>query len=102
MDNKMTTLVDIGSLIIQTPDVRRGHPRIAGTGVTVQRVIGWYKLGLAPEEITDRFGHLTLAQVHAALAYYHANQVALEKIMLEEEASADRMESEHLSTPNNT
>ena len=98
----MTTLVDIGALIIQTPDVRRGHPRIAGTDVTVQRVIGWYKLGLAPEEITDRFGHLTLAQVHAALAYYHANQVTLEKIMLEEEASADRMESEHLSTHNNS
>ncbi len=98
----MTTLVDIGSLIIQTPDVRRGHPRIAGTGVTVQRVIGWYKLGLAPEEIADRFGHLTLAQVHAALAYYHANQVVLEKIMLEEETSADRMESEHLSTHNNS
>jgi len=40
--------------------------------------------------------------MHAALAYYHANQVALEKIILEEEASADRMESEHLSTHNNS
>ena len=98
----MTTLVDIGSLIIQTPDIRRGHPRIAGTGVVVQRVVGWYKLGLSPEEITDRFGHLTLAQVHAALAYYHANQIALEKIMFEEEANADRLESEYLSTHNNS
>jgi uncharacterized protein (DUF433 family) len=102
MENTMTTLVNIGSLIIQTPDVRRGHPRIAGTGVTVQRVVSWYKLGLAPEEIADRFGHLTLAQVHAALAYYHANQAALEKIMLEEEANADQLESEHLSTQNNS
>ena len=98
----MTTLVNIGSLIIQTPDVRRGYPRIAGTGVTVLRVVGWYKLGLAPEEIADRFGHLTLAQVHAALAYYHANQAALEKIMLEEEANADQLESEHLSAQNNS
>ena len=98
----MTTLVDIGSLIIQMPDVRRGHPRIAGTGVTVERVVGWYKLGLSPEEIADHFGHLTLAQVHAALAYYHANQVALEKIMLEGEANADRLESEHLSIRNNS
>ena len=97
----MTTLVDIGALIIQTPDVRRGHPRIPGTGVTVERVVGWYKLSFSPEEIADRFGHLTLAQVHAALAYYHANQVALEKIMLEEEANADLLESEHLSTQNN-
>jgi len=26
-----------------------------------------------PEEIAERIGHLSLAQVYAALAYYHAN-----------------------------
>ena len=31
-------------------------------------------MGLIPEEIARKFGHLSLAQVHAALAYYHANQ----------------------------
>lgn len=30
--------VDIGTLIIRTPDIRGGRPRIVGTGVTVQRV----------------------------------------------------------------
>lgn len=66
--------VDIGKLIEQHPDIRRGRPCIAGTGVSVQRIVGWYKLGLNPEEIADRIGHLSLAQVHAALAYYHANK----------------------------
>ena len=49
----MTTLTDIGSLIVRTPEIRGGRPRIAGTGVTVRRIVGWYKLGLSPEEIAD-------------------------------------------------
>ena len=61
--------VDIGKLIVASPDIRHNRPRIAGTDVTVQRIVGWYKLGLTPEEISDRIGHLNLAQVHAALTY---------------------------------
>ena len=52
--------VDIGKLIVASPDIRHNRPRIAGTGVTVQRVVGWYRLGLTPEEISDRAGHLNL------------------------------------------
>ena len=91
----MTALVDIGVLIIQTPDIRGGRPRIAGTGITIQRIVGWYKLGLNPEEIADRIGHLSLAQIHAALAYYHANREALEADMVTEEEDAQRLEREH-------
>jgi hypothetical protein len=47
---------------------------VAGTSVSVQRIAGWYKLGLSPEEIAENFGHLSLAQVHAALADYHSNR----------------------------
>jgi uncharacterized protein (DUF433 family) len=84
--------VDIGKLIISSPHIRRGRPRIAGTGVTVNRVIGWYKLGLTPEEISDRIGHLDLAQVHAALAYYHANRELVEADLAVEEADDDEAE----------
>jgi uncharacterized protein (DUF433 family) len=87
--------VDIGTLITHTSDVRGGRPRIAGTGVTVQRIVGWYKLGLSPEEISNRIGHLTLAQVHAALAYYHANQIQIEADITAEELEADRLEHNH-------
>ena len=91
----MATIIDIGTLIVQTPEVRGGRPRIAGTGVTVRRIVGWYKLGLSPEEIADRIGHLSLAQVHAALAYYHANREAVEEDIATEEAEAERLEREH-------
>ena len=88
----MAILNDIGTLIIRSDEVRGGRPRIAGTGVTVRRIVGWYKLGLAPEEIVDRIGHLTLAQVHAALAYYHANSQGIEADIAAEEAEARQLE----------
>ena len=74
----MSTTVDIGTLIVRSPEIRDGRPRIAGTGVTVQRVVAWYKMGLTPEEISARVGHLTLAHVYGALAYYHLNREEIE------------------------
>ena len=88
-------VTDIGTLIVETPDIRGGRPRIAGTGVTVQRIVTWYKLGLSPEEIAARIGHLTLAQVYAALTYYHANRESIEAALTADEAEADRLEQEH-------
>jgi uncharacterized protein (DUF433 family) len=93
----MTTiaLVDIGAFISSSPNIRNGRPLIDGTGVTVQRVVGWYKLGRTPEEIVETFGHLTLAQVYAALAYYHANQEIIDAQM-----SADENEAALLAQSN--
>jgi uncharacterized protein (DUF433 family) len=90
----MDHAIDIGTLIVRTPEIRGGRPRIAGTGVTVRRIVGWYKLGLSPEEIVDRIGHLSLAQVYAALTYYHANREEIDADIAAEEAEADRLEQE--------
>jgi uncharacterized protein (DUF433 family) len=96
----MTTATkDIGTLIARDDDVRAGRPRIAGTGVTVERIVSWYMLGVSPEEIADRIGHLSLAQVHAALAYFHANREEIEASMATDNAAGDQAEQEwyHLS-----
>lgn len=98
----MTTFTDIGTLIVRSAEVRGGRPRIAGTGVTVRRVASWYKLGLSPEEIVDRIGHLTLAQVYAALTYYHANRDEIEADLAVEEAEAEMLERQHLKTTGST
>jgi len=90
----MGAVVDIGKMIVRSDDIRGGRPRIAGTGVTVRRIVGWYKLGLSPEEICESIGHLSLAQVHAALAYYHANREEIEADIADEEAEALRIEQE--------
>lgn len=88
---------DIGSLIISSPGIRHGRPCIAGTGISVHRIAIWYKQGHSPEEIARRYGHLTEAQVHAALAYYHANRNEVETEIAADDAEADRLEQEYLN-----
>ena len=90
----MVGAVEIGSLIDRDPAIRAGRPEIAGTGVTVMRVTAWYKMGLTPEEIATQYGRLSLAQVHAALAYYHANSEEIEADLAQEEAFADSVDRE--------
>ena len=90
----ITATVDIGTLITSSPDIRDGRPRIAGTGVTVQRIVGYYKLGLNPEEISLQIDHLSYAQVYAAIAYYHANQDVIETALARDEASGTNAEAE--------
>ncbi len=91
----VSTITDIGTLIVRSPEIRGGRPRLAGTGVTVQRIVGWYKLGLTAEEIAYEFGHLTLAQVYAALTYYHTNQNEIETALAEEASLMARLEQQH-------
>jgi len=91
----MPSSVEISELIERRPDLHGGRPILAGTGVSVQRVAGWYKQGLAPEEIAVNFGHVSLAQVHAALAYYHANRDEIEGYLAAEELEARQLEGRH-------
>ena len=87
----MTTVTDIGSLIVRSDDIRGGRPRVAGTGVTVRRIVGWYKQDLTPEEIITELPHLSLAQIYAALTYYHANREEIEADITAEAATAERL-----------
>ncbi len=91
----MVKAADIGSLIVLSPDVRGGRARIAGTGVTVRRVVEWYQLAYSPEEIAHEIGHVTLAQVFAALAYYHANREEIEADLANEKDIAERLDAGH-------
>jgi uncharacterized protein (DUF433 family) len=84
----MAVVTEIGTLIDRDPAVRGGRPKIAGTGVSVSRIAGWYRLGLTAEEIALEYPHLTLAQVHGSLAYYHANREEIEADLAQEEAAA--------------
>ena len=97
----MPTVTDIGSLLVRSDDVRGGRPRIAGPGVTVRRIVGWYKQGLTPEEITTEMPHLSVAQVYAALTYYHANRDEIEADIAAEDSEATHLETRH-ALPRNT
>jgi uncharacterized protein (DUF433 family) len=87
-------LVDIGGLITTSADVQAGRPVIAGTGTSVRRIAALHKQGYSPDEIAADKDYLTLAQVHAALAYYYANQQAVEQDLAEEVAEYERLASQ--------
>ena len=98
----MALLVEIGTLIDRDPGIRGGRPKIAGTGLTVNRIAGWYKLGMTPDEIALEYPHLTLAQVHAALAYFHANREEIEADLAQEAAAAAEWERRFAKDTNRT
>ncbi len=95
----MASLVEIGTLIDRDPAVRGGRPKIAGTGLTVRRIVGWYKAGMTPEEIALEYPHLTLAQVHAALTYYHANRDEIENDIAQDQISNAHWEEQLAGEP---
>lgn len=86
--------VEIGSLITRTPGIVGGRPRIAGTRVPVQSVAICYKQGASPEDIAFQYGHLSAAQVYAALTYYHANREEIETAIAEDAELYDRLARE--------
>lgn len=49
-----------------------GKPRIAGHRIKVQDVVIWHeRLGMSTDEIISQYPQLSLADIYAALAYYH-------------------------------
>ena len=96
----MASGIEIGTLIDRDPAIHGGRPKIAGTGLTVRRIVGWYKMGMTPEEIALEYPHLTLAQVHAALAYYHANREEIEADIAQEDVAAAQWEHQLSKDPN--
>jgi uncharacterized protein (DUF433 family) len=91
----MASVTEIGRLISRRSEIRGGRPCIAGTGVSVRRIAQWHNMGLIPEEIMRKFGHVSLAQVHAALAYYHANQAEVDSDLESEARETESLEEQH-------
>ena len=61
--------------IVSTPGVCGGRPRIDGHRIQVEDIAIWHeRMGMSPDEIASAYPSITLAEVHAALAYYHENR----------------------------
>lgn len=80
----MTAVVDRHIEI--SADIAAGKPRIAGHRITVQNVVIWHeRMGRNIDEICAEYG-LTLAEVHAALAYYFDHQDEIDQRIEDDEA----------------
>jgi uncharacterized protein (DUF433 family) len=70
----------------------RGIARIGATRSRVvdvvldRRINGW-----SPEQIHEQYPHLSLAQIHAALAYYYDHQAELDVKIEQERQRADEL-----------
>jgi uncharacterized protein (DUF433 family) len=95
----MEPSVDIGTLICRRPEIRGGKPCIAGTGVSVFRVAIWHKMGESPEAIMRKYGHLSMAQVYAAITYYYANQAEIDACIEEDERLYYELERKFARNP---
>ena len=74
--------------IESTPGVVGGRPRISGRRISVADVAVWHEqLRLSADEIAAEYD-LSLAEIHAALAYYFDHREDVDRAIRESEAFA--------------
>lgn len=88
--------MQVETLLTSSPEIRDGRPCIRGTGISVHRIAILHNLGHSPEEIVRKYEHLTIAGVHAALAYYFANKQEVDAEVAADETEAASVEREFL------
>ena len=72
-----------------------GKPCVAGTRIRVWDIHVWHDLrGMTPAEVVAEFPHLSVADVYAALAYYHDHRQEIERQALEDEEVVAKLEAE--------
>ena len=77
--------------IVSTPGMAGGRPRIAGRRIKVQHIVIWHLVrGMSVSEIADEYD-LTLADVHAALAYYYDHKEEIDAQIKEDDAFVEAM-----------
>ena len=80
--------------ITKTPGVCGGRACIAGHRIRVMDVVVCHEMrGMSPEEVVCHFPGITLADVHAALAYFFDNRVEIEAEFRNDEEWAKFAES---------
>ena len=91
MENVLTQHIEI------TPGIRGGKPRVANTRITVSDVVVMHlKLGQSVDEIAVGY-NLSLAEVHAALAYYYDHQSEIERQLAEDDDFVAAFRQQHPS-----
>ena len=69
---------------------------VAGSRIRVEDIYIWHEVrGMSPHEIVTQFPQLTLADVHAALAYYWDNREKMQQQMARGREVAKQVASEN-------
>jgi uncharacterized protein (DUF433 family) len=71
-----------------------GEPHILGHRVKVKHVAVWHeRAAMTPAEIVATYPTLTLAQVHAALAYYYDHREEIQEVIAEEDRFVEEVKA---------
>jgi uncharacterized protein (DUF433 family) len=71
--------------------------RIVGHRICVQDIVIRHgRMGCTPDDIVDQFPTITLADVHAALAYYWDNREEIDRAIAEEDALFEQLSAAHV------
>ncbi len=89
----METILSI-NLIVSDPKIRSGRPVIAGTGITVEDVAIATVYHSQDADGIAAWYDLTLAQVHAALAYYYEHKAEIDASIRERRRMADELKEQ--------
>ncbi|HZO87007.1 MAG TPA: DUF433 domain-containing protein [Chthonomonadaceae bacterium] len=74
----------------------RGIAYIANTRMKVRQIaIEAEHFGYSPQEIQEAHEHLSLAQIHAALAYYYSHKEAIDAEIAQEEQEVEALLAEY-------
>jgi len=84
--------------ITKTPGVCGGKACIAGHRIRVMDIVVWHEMrGYSPDEIVNMFPGISLADVHAALAYYFDNREEIEEGFRKEDTVAEQLKTRYPS-----
>ena len=95
----MTTTASkiVYSHITKDPEVCGGRACIDGTRIRVMDVVALQREGCSPEGAADVFSvPLSLAQVHAALAYYYDHREELDASFAEQDRAEEETEQRRI------
>jgi uncharacterized protein (DUF433 family) len=83
---------EVRERIVSTPGTCGGKPRIEGHRITVEDVAIWHER-MGTDEIVSGYPSLTLADVHAALAYYFENRTRIDADIQQGERFVEEMKA---------
>src|SRR5512135_2560221 len=95
-----TPLPVITEYIGVRPGYCGGEPHILGHRIKVRHVAVWHEqMGMTPTEIAATYPTITLAQVHAALAYYYDHRDEIRAAIEDERRFVEELRASELSVP---
>jgi uncharacterized protein (DUF433 family) len=94
LPDRATMFPVVAEYIGTRPGYCGGRPHILGHRIKVKHIAVWHeRMGLSPAEIVAEHPTITLAQVHAALAYYYDHIAEIDAELDDEDKAFDALKA---------